>query len=98
MKILGLYLFVDQILALKAPKLGLFESSTSNKLSGAVSPDYSGLSLNQADDEVFRIIANEQSRQLTGIELIASENFVSAPVLEALSSCLTNKYSEGDKL
>lgn len=51
--------------------------------------------LREADPEVWRIIADEANRQRTGIELIASENFVSGPVLEALGSCMTNKYSEG---
>lgn len=53
------------------------------------------LSLQESDTEVFDIITSEQNRQFTGIELIASENFVSKAVLQALGSCLTNKYSEG---
>lgn len=44
---------------------------------------------------VFEIIAAEQARQNSTVELIASENFVSADVLRAVGSCLTNKYSEG---
>lgn len=51
--------------------------------------------LRDADEEVFGIIEDEKVRQWTGIELIASENFTSSPVIEALGSCLTNKYSEG---
>eukprot|EP01024_Parvocaulis_polyphysoides_P028548 TRINITY_DN2579_c0_g2_i1.p1 TRINITY_DN2579_c0_g2~~TRINITY_DN2579_c0_g2_i1.p1 ORF type:complete len:521 (+),score=75.65 TRINITY_DN2579_c0_g2_i1:132-1565(+) len=51
--------------------------------------------LKHADPEVFGIIEQEKQRQWSGIELIASENFTSAPVMEALGSCLTNKYSEG---
>lgn len=51
--------------------------------------------LADADPEVFGIIEDEKRRQWKGIELIASENFTSRPVLEALGSCLTNKYSEG---
>lgn len=47
------------------------------------------------DTEVFDLIANEQHRQESGIELIASENFVSPAVLEAAGSVLTNKYAEG---
>ncbi|MFZ2960109.1 MAG: serine hydroxymethyltransferase [Candidatus Ozemobacteraceae bacterium] len=47
------------------------------------------------DPEIFNIIAHERSRQMNGIELIASENFVSEAVLEALGSVLTNKYAEG---
>ena len=41
------------------------------------------------------LIKKEEERQMSGIELIASENFVSAQVLEALGSVCTNKYAEG---
>ncbi|KAK9830959.1 hypothetical protein WJX81_002828 [Elliptochloris bilobata] len=51
--------------------------------------------LQEADPEVFGIIEDEKERQWKGIELIASENFTSMPVMEALGSCFTNKYSEG---
>ncbi|MFA6924356.1 MAG: serine hydroxymethyltransferase [Bacteroidales bacterium] len=47
------------------------------------------------DTQVFEIIKAEQERQLHGIELIASENFVSEQVLQAMGSCMTNKYAEG---
>lgn len=47
------------------------------------------------DSALFEIIEKENARQLHGIELIASENFVSAQVMEAMGSCLTNKYAEG---
>ncbi len=47
------------------------------------------------DTEVFDLIKKEQERQKNGIELIASENFVSNQVLEAMGSVLTNKYAEG---
>ncbi len=47
------------------------------------------------DNQVFEIIKKEYNRQLQGVELIASENFVSGQVLEAMGSCLTNKYAEG---
>ena len=47
------------------------------------------------DTEIFEIIEKEHQRQLKGIELIASENFVSEQVMEAMGSCLTNKYAEG---
>lgn len=47
------------------------------------------------DNEIFDIIAEEKQRQLHGIELIASENFVSEQVMEAMGSVLTNKYAEG---
>ncbi|QJW91583.1 serine hydroxymethyltransferase [Spirosoma taeanense] len=47
------------------------------------------------DTQVFDLIAKEQHRQESGIELIASENFVSPQVMEAAGSVLTNKYAEG---
>src|SRR5215210_6752188 len=49
----------------------------------------------QRDTKIFELINNELSRQRHGIELIASENFTSAQVMEAMGSCLTNKYAEG---
>ena len=47
------------------------------------------------DTQIFDLIAKEQHRQESGIELIASENFVSPQVMEAAGSVLTNKYAEG---
>ncbi|WP_121966184.1 serine hydroxymethyltransferase [Myroides sp. N17-2] len=47
------------------------------------------------DSEIFDLIIEEQDRQIHGIELIASENFVSEETMEAAGSCLTNKYAEG---
>jgi glycine hydroxymethyltransferase len=47
------------------------------------------------DSAIFNIIKKELHRQTSGIELIASENFVSNQVLKAMGSCLTNKYAEG---
>jgi glycine hydroxymethyltransferase len=47
------------------------------------------------DKLIFDLILEEQDRQIHGIELIASENFVSDQVMEAAGSCLTNKYAEG---
>jgi glycine hydroxymethyltransferase len=52
-------------------------------------------SLSKQDPEVCSLIEKEAARQRDGLELIASENFVSSAVREALGSCLTNKYSEG---
>jgi glycine hydroxymethyltransferase len=49
----------------------------------------------QRDEQIFELILDEQERQIHGIELIASENFVSDQVMEAAGSCLTNKYAEG---
>lgn len=46
-------------------------------------------------DSTFHLIEKELKRQRSGLELIASENFVSKPVLQAMGSCLTNKYAEG---
>lgn len=47
------------------------------------------------DTQIFDLIEQERKRQLSGIELIASENFVSPQVLEAMGSVMTNKYAEG---
>ena len=64
----------------------------STKLKPLATPD---IPLKEKDPELFNIIKLEKHRQWSGIELIASENFVSRAVLECLGSCLTNKYSEG---
>ena len=47
------------------------------------------------DTQIIEIIEQEKLRQLKGIELIASENFVSDQVMQAMGSVLTNKYAEG---
>ena len=47
------------------------------------------------DSAIFTLIEAERQRQLKGIELIASENFVSEEVMKAMGSCMTNKYAEG---
>lgn len=47
------------------------------------------------DPELFALIGKEKKRQSHGLEMIASENFTSRSVLQCLSSCLHNKYSEG---
>lgn len=47
------------------------------------------------DEQIFELIEDEKQRQLNGLELIASENFVSEQVMEAAGSVLTNKYAEG---
>jgi glycine hydroxymethyltransferase len=49
----------------------------------------------ERDTRIFDLIKEEYNRQKIGIELIASENFVSDQVMEAMGSCLTNKYAEG---
>lgn len=51
--------------------------------------------LSELDPEMNAIIEQEKQRQFRGLELIASENFTSRAVMEAVGSCLTNKYSEG---
>ncbi|KAI1291901.1 Serine hydroxymethyltransferase, cytosolic [Halotydeus destructor] len=69
-------------------------SSTSRKMASSGS----GMmyqTLEQADPELFDLIKQEKRRQVSGLEMIASENFVSLAVQHALGSCLTNKYSEG---
>lgn len=52
-------------------------------------------SLQEVDPEVFGLVKKEQERQFFGLEMIASENFTSQAVMQALGTCLTNKYSEG---
>ena len=54
-----------------------------------------GAALSESDPEIARLIELETQRQSEGLELIASENFVSPAVLEAMGSPLTNKYAEG---
>jgi glycine hydroxymethyltransferase len=49
----------------------------------------------ERDTRIFDLIRQENERQLHGVELIASENFVSDQVMQAMGSCLTNKYAEG---
>src|SRR5713226_6023928 len=51
--------------------------------------------LTATDPEIAAAVGHEQHRQNTGLELIASENFVSAAILEAAGSVMTNKYAEG---
>ncbi len=53
------------------------------------------INLKKTDQEIYNLIKAEEKRQLEGLELIASENYVSKAVREAMGSILTNKYSEG---
>lgn len=53
------------------------------------------MKLKESDKEIFEIIECEKKRQFEGLEMIASENYVSEAVLEATGSILTNKYAEG---
>ena len=61
----------------------------------ASTPTLMQRSLADSDPDIARAIANETARQAHGLELIASENFVSTAVLEAAGSVFTNKYAEG---
>jgi glycine hydroxymethyltransferase len=56
---------------------------------------YMQRSMSEVDPDVAQAIRDERSRQADGLELIASENFVSRAVLEAAGSVFTNKYAEG---
>src|SRR2546426_8447437 len=58
-------------------------------------PDLRNAPLSQVDPLIADAIDNEVARQADGLELIASENFVSEAVLEAMGSVFTNKYAEG---
>jgi len=81
-----------------ARRIELIDSLTERKSSGKFSnPASPGMtqSLAEADPEIARFIELEARRQALSLELIASENFVSEPVLEAAGSVLTNKYAEG---
>ena len=49
----------------------------------------------KTDEEIFKLMEKELKRERDGIELIASENFASKAVMEAMGSYLTNKYAEG---
>jgi glycine hydroxymethyltransferase len=74
----------------------LLVRSTAHLRACAVRYEWTGTtSLADDDPEVMSIVRKEKNRQKTGLELIASENFASRAVLEALSSCLSNKYAEG---
>lgn len=53
------------------------------------------MNLKEQDPEIYKIIEAEKIRQVDGLEMVASENYVSEAVLEATGSILTNKYSEG---
>jgi len=51
--------------------------------------------LSERDPEIYQIITKEKERQRNCLELIASENYASAAALQAVGSCLNNKYSDG---
>ena len=84
------FLIVSKILPLR---FNLFyESVDSNPVLSKIKFKYIHM---KRDQLVFDIIEKERQRQLSGIELIASENFVSDQVMEAMGSVMTNKYAEG---
>ena len=58
-------------------------------------PSLTNRTLADTDPDIANAIRHEADRQETGLELIASENFVSAAILEAAGSVMTNKYAEG---
>lgn len=64
-------------------------------MQGQVPLPMPNLSLEEKDPEIFKLIQQEKDRQYSCLEMIASENFTSRAVMEAMGSCLTNKYSEG---
>ncbi|KAB1219749.1 Serine hydroxymethyltransferase 3, chloroplastic [Morella rubra] len=74
------------------PPSSVFVPVPESEGNGSSFVDYS---LTEADPEVRSIIDKEKERQFKSLELIASENFTSRAVMEAVGSCLTNKYSEG---
>ena len=69
--------------------------ATSNSSQNSTPNSWMSRPLRAVDPEIFQAIANEEMRQHDGLELIASENFVSEAVLEAQGSVFTNKYAEG---
>ncbi|XP_073833271.1 serine hydroxymethyl transferase isoform X1 [Musca autumnalis] len=71
----------------------VFYSASATKMSGNSKLLVS--SIREIDTELLDLIKQEKQRQSQGLEMIASENFTSLSVLECLSSCLHNKYSEG---
>lgn len=75
--------------------LKLTERKRFISIASVVGKDAKQNQLKDVDPEVYDIIQKEKQRQIEGLELIASENFASLAVRDCLSSCLTNKYSEG---
>lgn len=57
--------------------------------------DFKQPDLSNVDPDIFELIGKEKLRQKRCLEMIASENFTSKAVMQALGSCFTNKYSEG---
>lgn len=87
----------EGILALCYPSLFFFcvQKRTNGRFGSVNSKGGRTMTLQVNDGTIFEAIRNESTRQHTTLELIASENFVSNDVLEAMGSVLTNKYAEG---
>lgn len=66
-----------------------------DKCLAGVGRNFQDNALSEVDPEVRALIDSEKQRQFRCLELIASENFTYRAVMEAVGSCLTNKYSEG---
>lgn len=69
--------------------------SSNGKSNGEKDVWFGDQPLEQNDPVIYDLIRKEKQRQINGLELIASENFTSRAVLEALGSCMQNKYCEG---
>lgn len=76
-------------------KHSIRQYTVSNNMVSVEKPSVVAESLSSFDPELDAMVKAEDNRQRKGLELIASENFVSSNVREVLGSCLTNKYSEG---
>ena len=90
--VVSLFLLSQQSESLNIQKIPVVSTERSRIVSGKLDTD---CGLHETDPEVWNIIGDEWNRQFNGIELIASENFASRAVMQALGSCMTNKYSEG---
>lgn len=85
----------DQDLPTKASRDSLTEFASLAAATAMTTTQFSNPCLKEADPEIYDLVKEEEIRQRRGLELIASENFTSRAVMEAVGSCLTNKYSEG---
>ncbi|GBG72805.1 hypothetical protein CBR_g12373 [Chara braunii] len=86
---------VGVVRAITLPSGGATEAPVLDSVSDKRNMPLPDLPLDEADPELHAIVEAEKRRQFCGLELIASENFTSRAVMEAVGSCLTNKYSEG---
>src|SRR6516225_8103741 len=73
----------------------MLSPSNAAKILSAMKPNWMSRSLSEIDPQIASALDDEARRQHEGLELIASENFVSEAVLEAMGSVFTNKYAEG---